>query len=1050
MQFRVLGPLEVVDDDGLEITVSGAKERTILAALLIDPGEVVSSDRLIDILWGEELPSNPVNALQARVSALRKSLGRQDVIITQPPGYRLAIGPDDVDAAQFARILAEARTAASRQAAAASDLYDRALALWRGDPFADFAYQDFARAALSRLEELRLDAREERLRVMVETGRHTEALGELEGLVVEHPLREGVWAQLMLALYRSGRQADALRAFGDASRILGEELGIEPTAELRQLEEDILTQDPALSMPAETALGPRHNLPARLTSLVGRSHDTESVVGLLEGHRLITLIGPGGVGKTSLALACGEEAISRFGDGVWLVELAATSDPDLVPVEVARNLGLSTGDRSTISQVVDRLRDRVLLILLDNCEHLIEAAAHVVDHLLRRAPEVRVIATSREPLGVPGEILWPIRPLAAPTGDTEGADLREYDSVRLFVERAGAALPGFALDDATAGAVSEICRRLDGLPLALELAAARVRSLPVAEVASRLDDRFRLLTGTTRTVMPRQQTLKATIAWSHDLLEDEEKVLFQRLAVFSGGWTLASAEVVSSQPDQVLDMLSRLVDRSLVNVERSGREGRYSMLETIRVYASEKLAASGSEKEAALRHARWFLDLAESAQFQGSDQAAGAARLSEERDNLRIAIGHSLRHGDLETAMRLGAALGWWWFFGNRDEGRTLLDQILEETRGHRGANRIPVLLARAMLDLFNPSPRSMEAAEEALATAVALEDAQSAALSKVYVALGGVFGPDTDRSLLLLDEALSVFRESGDRWGEGFAGFQRMEVLAHRGDLATAIEQGEAALACYRETGDPWAISAALAHLGRYGRMTGRLEWSEEITGEAIDLAQSRRLPHTVQYVMTDQGYLRFLLDDHDEAHRIFEAGLAIAIDVGNPVGAATIRNAMGESLLMVGSVEDARQAHREALTGFEEASLDSGVAYTLARLGLTAEIAGAWEEAAEHHQGALRAAADAGAVIELIPALEGLARVAAAADEMERAARLLAGARSLRNRSGLAALPVEEAATASAGRRVSAAVGSAVLEELAGEIEAMDPIAMIALASR
>ncbi|HSM44583.1 MAG TPA: hypothetical protein VK969_06150, partial [Acidimicrobiia bacterium] len=349
-----------------------------------------------------------------------------------------------------------------------------------------------------------------------------------------------------------------------------------------------------------------------------------------------------------------------------------------------------------------------------------------------------------------------------------------------------------------------------------------------------------------------------------------------------------------------------------------------------------------------------------------------------------------------------------------------------------------------------NPSPPSMDAAEEALATAIASEDAQSAALSKVYVASRGVFGSETDRSLLLLDEALSVFRESGDRWGEGFAGFQRMEVLAHSGDLATAIEQGEAALACYRETGDPWATSAALAHLGRYGRMTGRLEWSEEITGEAIDLAQSRRLPHTVQYVMTDQGYLRFLLDDHDEARRIFEAGLAIAIDVGNPVGAATIRNAVGESLLTSGLVEDARQAHREALTGFEEASLDSGVAYTLARLGLTAEIAGAWEEAAEHHQGALRAAADAGAVIELIPALEGLARVAAAADEMERAARLLAGARSLRNRSGLAALPVEEAATASAGRRVSAAVGSAVLEELAGEIEAMDPIAMIALASR
>ncbi|HSM44167.1 MAG TPA: hypothetical protein VK969_04035, partial [Acidimicrobiia bacterium] len=349
-----------------------------------------------------------------------------------------------------------------------------------------------------------------------------------------------------------------------------------------------------------------------------------------------------------------------------------------------------------------------------------------------------------------------------------------------------------------------------------------------------------------------------------------------------------------------------------------------------------------------------------------------------------------------------------------------------------------------------NPSPPSMDAAEEALATAIASEDAQSAALSKVYVASRGVFGSETDRSLLLLDEALSVFRESGDSWGEGFAGFQRMEVLAHRGELAAAIDQGEAALACYQKTGDPWATSAALAHLGWYGRMTGRIEWSEEITGGAVGLARSRRLPHTVQYVMTDQGYLRLLVGEQDEARRTFEMALAIAIDVGNPVGAATIRNAIGESLLTSGSVEDAQQAHREALAGFEDANIGSGVAYTLARLGLSAETAGAWKEAERHHQAGLRAAADTGAVIELVPVIEGLARVAAAGGETERAARLLAGARSLRHRSGLVRLPVEEVVTESADRRVRAAAGSDVLEEATREAEDMDPVAMIAIASR
>lgn len=341
-----------------------------------------------------------------------------------------------------------------------------------------------------------------------------------------------------------------------------------------------------------------------------------------------------------------------------------------------------------------------------------------------------------------------------------------------------------------------------------------------------------------------------------------------------------------------------------------------------------------------------------------------------------------------------------------------------------------------------------MEAAEEALATALALEGADAAALSKVYVALGGVFGPETERSLWLIDEALSVFQESGDRWGEGFAGFQRMEILAHKGDLRQAIVAGEAALACFRETGDPWAISAALAHLGRYGRLTGRLEWAEEVTGEALDLARIRRLPHTVQYVMTDHGYLHLLADDHDGAREIFEKALARAVDVGNPVGAATIRNAMAESHLTLGSVEDARRLHSEALSGFREVGLDVGVAYTEARLGLTAEVAGRLEEADRHHHETLRSASKAGAVIEAIPALEGLGRVAAAGSDLERAARLLCAGASLRSRSGLTALPVERAVTDSVVSRVRTDLGPEVFERIAEEVKAMDPAAVAAMA--
>lgn len=1048
MQFHVLGPLQVVDDDGSEITVAGAKERTLLAALLLDVGEVVSTDRLIDILWLEDLPANPSNALQARVSALRKSLGRHDVIVNQPPGYRLAASPLDVDSALFEQRLAEARKAADRSSAAAVELYDHALALWRGPPLADFTYEDFARAQISRLDELRLSAREERIEAMLRDGRHAEVLGELEGLVTEHPLRERFWAQLMLALYRSGRQAEALRAYRDASRTLGEELGIEPNVELRQLEVAILTQDAALALPARETRERRHNLPARLTSLVGRSGDTAGVTGLLADHRLVTLIGPGGVGKTSLALACGERLLTSFDDGVWLVELAEVSDPDLVTVEVARSLGLGIGDRSAIDQVCDHLRDRQLLIILDNCEHLIDSSAEAVAQLLHRAPEVRLVATSREPLNLPGEILWPTRPLPVPSEIVKTKGLVDNEAVQLFVQRATAASPDFAFNDATVGAVVEICRRLDGLPLALELAAARVRSLPVAEVAARLDDRFRLLTGATRTLLPRQQTLEATIAWSHDLLDQEERALFHRLSVFAGGWALEAAEALSPHPDQALGLLTRLVDRSLINVDSSGELARYSMLETIRMYASRQLEDSGIEEQAALAHAKWFLELAESAQLQGPEQADWAARLSEEHDNLRVAVAHALRHGDLETAVQLGASLGWWWFFGNRAEGRTVLDQILDATDQSTSPTRVRVLMARALLDFFSPSMRSIEVAEEALATALTAEDEQAAALAKVYVASSGVFGPETERSAMLLEQAVSAFRQAGDRWGEGFAGFQRMEVLAHGGDLALAIDHGAAALACYRDTGDPWAISATLAHLGRYGRLSGRLDWAGEIAQEARDLAEARRLPHTVQYVMADQGYLSLLQGDHEPAQRLFREAVAIASDIGNPVGAASGRNGLGETALTVGLVGDAGRFHHEALLGFYEAGLGIGVAYTLARLGLTAETVGSWNEAEHHHRAALDAAAAAGAVIELLPALEGLGRAAAAAGEMEYAARLLAASRSLRRRTGVVALSVEGTATLAAERHVEAALGQDVLDAAADALEAMDPAAVAAMA--
>jgi DNA-binding SARP family transcriptional activator len=426
MEFRVLGPLEVLDASGRSLTFAGAKERAILAALLLARGEVVSTDRLIDLLWPEDPPAKPANALQARISALRRTLGSPEVIATRSPGYRLAVESATVDAIRFEALLDEARANTDRAIA----IYDQALAQFRGAPLAEFVYEDFARGEIARLEELRTSAREERIQLMLDSGRHAEVLGELEGLVVEWPLRERAWGQLMLALYRSGRQADALRAYRQAATTLGEELGIEPSPELRRLEEAILVQDPDLEPTSGERAAPGHNLRARLTSLVGRTDDIERVGDLLASHRLTTLTGPGGVGKTSLAIAIGQEAVPRFRDGVWFVELASVDDPTLVPAVIASDLGVEIGDRSTLDLVCEVLRDREVLLVLDNCEHLVDAVAEAAVEILQRAPGSKIIATSREPLGVTGEILWPTRPLPAPADTADPTDLESYDSVR--------------------------------------------------------------------------------------------------------------------------------------------------------------------------------------------------------------------------------------------------------------------------------------------------------------------------------------------------------------------------------------------------------------------------------------------------------------------------------------------------------------------------------------------------------------------------------------------------------------------------------------------
>ncbi|MDQ3898188.1 MAG: winged helix-turn-helix domain-containing protein, partial [Actinomycetota bacterium] len=656
MRILILGSLELVGPRGEAVPLRGTKLRTLTALLAVEAGRPVSTDRLVDAVYGDDLPRCAQNALQLQVSTLRRVLreagdGAERAVVTRPPGYVLDVDPQDVDALEFERLVAAAGTCTSTAPVEASTLLRRALDLWRGPALADFAFDDFAAGYRVRLEELRLSAIEECMALDLDLGRHGACVDPLERLVDEHPLRERAWGQLMVALYRSGRQADSLRAFERARTHLAEELGIDPGPELRRLEAAVLAQDPQLLAPPRPAVitSSARTVERPLTACIGRQRELGELRTLLGTHRLVTLVGAGGTGKTRLAV----EVALAHGDAV-LVDLAAVTGRQGVEAAVANALG--RGDVPS-------------LVLVDNCEHVVDAAARAVAGLLSNHPGVAVLATSREVLGVPGEALYAVAPLD------------QASAVELFVERAQATAPDLVVDEPVLDAVAGICVRLDGLPLAIELAAARVRALGVPQVAARLDRRFQLLTTGPRTLLPRQRTLRAVFDWSYDLLEPEERLLFERLSVFAGGAGLPAVEAVCSgdgiDADQVADVLSRLVDKSLVMVAGD----RYNLLQTLAEYAAEHLA--DTDQLLQRKHARWLLGLVQRAERgAGTVPTVDLPELDAEADDVDAAIAWAWEH-DPPLAFELTSRLGWFWFWSGRIEhGWRMLRRCLDNEIG--------------------------------------------------------------------------------------------------------------------------------------------------------------------------------------------------------------------------------------------------------------------------------------------------------------------------------------------------------------------------------
>ena len=691
--MRFFGEFEAMKG-GVPVPVRGTKQRAVLALLALQRGEPVSADRLIDVLWGEERIANTANALQAQIGQLRRTLGAT-AIVTSEAGYALDIGPDDLDAARFERLVAKGRHLLEEgETERASSTLSEALQLRRGEPLTEFAYAGFADAERAHLDDLTLEATEARAEADLVLGHHGELVGELEALCRAHPLRERTWELLMLALYQEGRQAEALRAYSKARDHLVDELGIDPGPALRQLEARILAQDPSLAVvsPARlhTVAAPMAtgNLREQLTSFVGRSTELEELKEVVRSSRLVTLIGPGGVGKTRLALEAAATLGEEHRDGAWLVELASITEPEGVAPAIANALGAGVAalggpgpPASTVEIIVRYLAGQSLVVVLDNCEHVVDQAAAVADTLVGALPSLRLIATSREPLGVRGEVLVPVGALAPPA------------AVELFVDRARAVRPGFAADERTGPVVNDICRRLDGLPLAVELAAARLRSLTLATLAERLGDRFRLLTGGARTALPRQQTLRAVVDWSYDLLFEDERHLFARLSVFAGGCDLDAAEAVCADDrvpaGEILDVLSRLVDKSLVSIIDTGRDTRFSQLQTLWQYGRDRLSQSGEVDAMCARHGAYYRQMAEDA-HEGLRGAAGPTwreRLSLDLGNLRAALDWFIARAgaDADAALSLASGMAWLWFI-NTDclEGARWLADALAATGSRR------------------------------------------------------------------------------------------------------------------------------------------------------------------------------------------------------------------------------------------------------------------------------------------------------------------------------------------------------------------------------
>ena len=897
IEFRVLGPIEVLRD-GDNVSLGGPRQQALLALLLLESGRPISADRLADELWQGEPPDGAARTVPAYVSKLRSVLGADVPITSTIAGYSLLVPPDRLDSLRFERLAAEGREALARGAARrAAGRLRSALALWRGPPIAGLADDGALRAEAERLDELRLSAIEDRIEADLALGKAAELLEELEGLVGAHPYRERLWRQLMLALYRSERQSDALAAYRRARSLLDEELGLEPSVELQRLEQSILRHEVPAAQPPEE----RHNLPAPISSFVGRDKELADIERLLSEGRLLTLSGVGGVGKTRLALEAAAKAVPESVDGVYLVDLSALSEPALVARQIAGVLEIRELPGSPFAELLAaQLRDLDLLLVLDNCEHLLEASAELCQRLLNACPRLRILATSREALGVPGEIDYPVQPLLLPSPGADLDEVRASEAVRLFLARANESHPLQTVSGEALSTAAQICRDLDGLPLAIELAAARVKAFSFDEIASRLADRFQFLVSWRRLTPARHRTLTAAIDWSYELLSEAERELFDRLSVFAGAFSLAAAAAVclDGDDDSAVDLIEHLVNASLVvAIERDG-EMRFLFLETVRQFAAERLGEREATVDLRRRHAEHFLAVAEAATvgLQRSD-VRYLERLGRDPDNLRAAHAWIRDEGEAEHQLRFAKALWWFWFVkGELSESRAWLDSALESGKAGDPGLRAHVLegaagLAWAQGDLG----RAWELAEAALPLFAQVGDRRGEAACTNTLGLVALSREDFGTAETLFERYRELAGELGDELGGRQAVARAIDnlgsVALDQGDLVQATERYEAARQLNRDEGDREGVAFDELHLSLVAIEAGRYDDAAALLGGALRVYREVGFARYAAECLEGIAAVARARGDATGAAQLLGAAVQMRERTGNPAGGTGAR---------------------------------------------------------------------------------------------------------------------------------------------------------------